>query len=172
MQCYLRSYKMNRGITYFTVCAASYPRRLALCYLDEVCALFEDELTIAFGSRAVDFFAMIETIEAPYHFIKFERVLQKKRQEFADPGSSKALSRLNDSLAEVSDLMRQNIEEILQRGENLSDVGKKASDLKSASEKFKGLAKALSFRALVQQYAPLALVVLFFVTLLFWKLYL
>ena len=65
------SYKVNRGVSYMTVCAPCYPRRLAFCYLDDICTLFEDELQIAFGSRAVDFFAMIETIETPYQFIKF-----------------------------------------------------------------------------------------------------
>ena len=51
-----------------------------------------------------------------------DRVMQRKRLEFADANSSKALARLNDSLAEVSGIMRQNIEEILQRGENLSGI--------------------------------------------------
>lgn len=165
-------YSCGSGLTYLTVCAPSYPRRLAFCFLDEIKNLFEDELKSTFGSRGVDFYSMVETIETPYFFIKFDRTIQRKRAEFVDPSSSRSLARLNDSLAEVSDLMRQNIEDILQRGENLSDVGKKASDLKSASEKFKGLAKALSFRALLQQYAPLALVVVFFLTLLIWKLYL
>ncbi|CDJ43437.1 vesicle trafficking protein, putative [Eimeria tenella] len=113
-------YKLSQGVSYLTVCAAAYPRRLAFCYLEEIINSFEDELRLSFGARGVDVFAMLETLETPYHFIKFERVLQKKRQEYADPGSSRSLARLNESLAEVSDLMKQNIEEILQRGDNLS----------------------------------------------------
>ncbi|KAL8274898.1 hypothetical protein Esti_001187 [Eimeria stiedai] len=165
-------YCLANGLSYLVVCGASYPRKLAFCFLNDVKALFEEELKAAFGSRNVDYFAMVETIETPYFFLKFDRVLQKKRQEFDDSGSSRALSRLNESLSEVSEIMRQNIEDILQRGDNLSDVGRKASDLKSASETFKGLAKSLSFRALLQQYAPLAFVALFFLILLMWKLWL
>ena len=43
----------------------------------------------------------METIEKPYYFIKFDRHIAKKRQEYRDPSSSKAMSRLNESLTEV-----------------------------------------------------------------------
>ncbi|KAL8429894.1 hypothetical protein Efla_004708 [Eimeria flavescens] len=165
-------YCLANGLSYLVVCSNSYPRKLAFCFLSEVKSLFEEELKAAFGSHSVDYFAMVETIETPYYFLKFDRVLQKKRLEFEDASSSRSLSRLNESLSEVSDIMRQNINDILQRGDNLSDVGRKASDLKSASETFKGLAKSLSFQALLRQYAPLAFVLVFFLILLIWKLWL
>merc|ERR1712039_940183 len=78
--------------------------------------------------------------------------ITKKKAEFRDPQSSKALGRLNENLTEVSSIMRQNIDEILKRGENLEDVGRKANDLKDSSKKFKNMTQKLSFHTMIQKY--------------------
>ncbi|CAN0599352.1 unnamed protein product, partial [Laminaria digitata] len=45
--------------------------------------------------------------------------IQRKRKEFLDPQSRNNMARLNDDLADIHSIMKQNIEEVLNRGERL-----------------------------------------------------
>merc|ERR1719482_2687249 len=132
-------YITKEGVCYLALFDKGYPKNLAFAFLEDIHKLFQEDLKREFGSGSVDYRSHIETIEKPYYFIKFDRQIQKKKLEYRDPSSSKALSRLNENLTEVSSVMRKNIDEILLRGENLDVVGKKASDLKFASKEFKGM---------------------------------
>jgi vesicle transport protein SEC22 len=127
------------------------------------------ELKREFGTGSVDYRSHIETIEKPYYFIKFDRQITKKRAEYRDPSSSKTLGKLNENLTEVSSIMRQNIDEILMRGENLEAVGNKARNLKYASQDFKGMTKMLRFQTLVQQYGVPAVIGLVVLIILYFK---
>jgi len=159
-------YTMENGICYMALFDRGYPKNLAFAFLEDIHRAFQEELKREFGTGSVDYRSHIETIEKPYYFIKFDRQITKKKAEYRDPNSSKALSRLNESLNDVQGIMRQNINEILQRGENLEEVGAKASMLKDSSKDFKNMSRNLSFQTLVQKYAVpvvLALVVLFII---------
>jgi len=159
------------GITYLTLTHASYPKKLAFAFLDDVAQEFQGELQREFGGTAgVDFRSKVETIEKPYYFIKFDRHIAKKRQEYRDPSSSKAMSRLNESLTEVSSIMRKNIDDILQRGDNLEDVGRKATTLKGASKDFSGMAKQLNLEAMMRKYGVVAIIGAFLLFILIYRL--
>ncbi|GMF23769.1 unnamed protein product [Phytophthora lilii] len=54
------------------------------------------------------------------------KFIQKKRKEYADPNSSQNMHRLNDDLADIHNIMRKNIQEVLNRGER---VERKTLDL-------------------------------------------
>merc|ERR1719337_807895 len=123
-------YITKEGVCYMALFDRGYPKNLAFAFLEDIHKLFQEELKREFGTGSVDYRSHIETIEKPYYFIKFDRQITKKKAEYKDPKSSKALSRLNENLTEVSSIMRQNISEILERGENLEEVGQKASKLK------------------------------------------
>merc|ERR1719191_824677 len=96
----------------------AYPKNLSFAFLDDIQRLFQEELKREFGTGSVDYRSHIETIEKPYYFIKFDRQITKKKNEYKDPSSTKSLNRLNENLTEVSSIMRQNIDDILSRGEN------------------------------------------------------
>ena len=76
---------IQEGITYLTLCHASYPKKLAFAFLEDILAEFQEELKREFGSGSVDYRSRVETIERAYSFIKFDRVIQRKRQEYRDP---------------------------------------------------------------------------------------
>lgn len=145
-------YRMDDGVVYMALFDRSYPKNLAFAFLEDIFRLFQEELKREFGTGSVDYRSHIETIEKPYYFIKFDRQISKKKAEYRDPSSSKALSKLNQNLSEVSSIMRQNIDEILHRGENLEEVGKKAANLKYASKDFANMTRMLSFQTMVQKY--------------------
>ncbi|CEL99858.1 unnamed protein product [Vitrella brassicaformis CCMP3155] len=151
-------YLCDSGICYMTLCEKSYPKKLAFSFLEEIHRAFQEELKREFGTHSVDYRSQIETVEKPYYFIKFDRTIQRKKMEYRDPRSNKALQKLNDSLTEVASIMRQNIDEVLQRGENLEDVGRKATSLKYESDKFRKAAHTLNLQALARQYAPLLVI--------------
>jgi vesicle transport protein SEC22 len=43
----------------------------------------------------------VETVGRQYAFIKFDRVVQKKRRDYSDPNSSANMKKLNDDLQTV-----------------------------------------------------------------------
>merc|ERR1719161_3329495 len=155
---YVFHYITEDGVCYMALFDKAYPKKLAFSFLEDIHKSFQDELKREFGTRSVDYRSHIETIEKPYYFIKFDRQIQKKKLEYRDPSSSKALSRLNENLTEVSSVMRKNIDDILQRGESLQAVTQKASDLKYASKEFKGMARMLTLQTMLKKFAvPLVL---------------
>mmetsp|Transcript_39771 Transcript_39771/g.127429 ORF Transcript_39771/g.127429 Transcript_39771/m.127429 type:complete len:226 (-) Transcript_39771:266-943(-) len=169
---YVFHYAMKDGICFMSLFDKSYPKNLAFAFLADIQGLFQEELQREYGTGAVDYRSRIETIEKPYYFIKFDRQITKKKAEYRDPKSSKALGRLNENLSEVSNIMRQNIDEILKRGENLDSVGRKANDLKDESKKFKNMTSKLSFYTMVQKYGipvVIGLVVVMIVGFKVWK---
>lgn len=167
---YTFHYMVAGGVCYMTLCETSYPKKLAFAFLEEIAAQFVEELKREFGATMnIDYRSMIETIEKPYYFIKFDRVIQRRKIDYRDPRSQRAADKLNESLTEVTTIMRKNVTEILQRGENLEEVGRKASELQYASKQFSGMTKALSYQAWLQKYAPCIIIVLVLIFIVAWK---
>jgi len=89
------------GICYMGIFEMCYPKVLAFTFLEEVLELFREELKRAFGSGAVDHRSHIETIQKPYYFVHFDRQIVRKRAEFSEPTSGRALAKLQGSTAQV-----------------------------------------------------------------------
>jgi len=169
---YTFHYITENGVCYMTLCEKAYPKKLAFAFLGEVHRAFEEELKREFGTHSVDYRSLIETIEKPYYFIKFDRIIQRKKADYRDPRSNRALSKLNESLSEVTDIMRKNIDEILLRGDKLEDVSRKADDLKLHSSQFASSARTLRIQAMLQKYAPCAVfgvIMLCLIYYLYWS---
>lgn len=162
---------IDKGIAYIALFPITYPKKLAFLFLNDISKLFNEELMIQYGTHSIDYQSIIETIEKPYSFIKFDRKITKVIQEYKDPRSNIAIKKLNDSLNEVSNIMKQNIDEILLRGENLEDVGRKAYNLKYESEKFKKASRMLNLRHSMYQYAILFAVFFIFFLIIVFKVY-
>eukprot|EP00744_Colponema_vietnamica_P020540 GILI01029211.1.p1 GENE.GILI01029211.1~~GILI01029211.1.p1 ORF type:complete len:225 (+),score=50.72 GILI01029211.1:83-757(+) len=157
-------YIIEDGVIYMTLCDKSYPKRLAFQFLDEIYKGFLEELKREYGTGSVNYRSQIETIERPYAFIKFDRFISTKKQDYKDPRSNKALAKLNEDLQEVQNIMRQNIDEILSRGENLDVIGSKATSLRAETKVFDTQAKYLNLQSLWEKYGPCTVV--FFVVML------
>lgn len=162
----------KEGVCYLALFDKGYPKNLAFSFLEDIHKLFQEDLKREFGCTAgVDYRSHIETIEKPYYFIKFDRQITKKKSEYKDPNSSKALNRLNDNLTEVSSIMRQNIDEILHRGDNLDTISDKARDLRDTSKQFKDTTRMLSFMTALQKYGVPAVIGLFVLLVLWFKFF-
>ncbi|EDO06419.2 putative vesicle transport protein-like family [Babesia bovis T2Bo] len=162
---YSYHYTVEDGVAYLTVVPSTYPKKLAFLYLAEVCTAFSKELSLQLDSSSMP--DNINAITKPYCFMSFDRQIHKIKANFNDPNSTKALNMINNSLNEVTHIMRRNIDEILQRGENLDDIGRMAHGLKEETLKFKKSSQLLARRGIMDKYIVLLLVVIFIVLCLY-----
>ncbi|CAM9983194.1 unnamed protein product, partial [Discosporangium mesarthrocarpum] len=104
-------------------------------------------------------------------FLDKTQTIQRKRKEFLDPSSRSNMARLNDDLADIHNIMKRNIEEVLNRGEKLDHVSEISRNLTSQAEQFKWNTKKLSLMALWQKYGLVGAMGLAVVLILWWKFF-
>ena len=144
---YCYHYVIASDIVYLTLSEKSYPKRLAYLYLSEIHLGFEKELQDEFGPR---WSHQVNTVARPYAFIKFDKFIQKVRKEYANPSSNSNMSKVNENLSEIQNIMRLNIQEVLKRGEALENVSNMSSSLADRSKEFKWGAKKLSLQVKIR----------------------
>uniref|UniRef100_A0ABM5FH27 Vesicle-trafficking protein SEC22b-like n=1 Tax=Pogona vitticeps TaxID=103695 RepID=A0ABM5FH27_9SAUR len=153
-------YLISQGVCYLTLCEASYSKKLAFSFLEELQAEFWE----LYGKK-------VSSVSRPYAFIEFDIYIQKLKKSYLDTWSKRHLSSINLELQDVQKIMVTNIEEVLQRGEALSALDTKASNLSTLSKKYRQDAKFLNSRS---AYAKAAATSLIFVVLMlylrFWWL--
>lgn len=164
-------YIVDGGICYLALGGKSFPKRLVFAFLEEVHRAFLEELKRHYGTGSVDYRSQIETIQKPYFFITFDRVVQKKRADFRDPNSSSAMSKLNEGLAEVNSIVRKSLEEMIARGDALEDVSSRASALKDEAKKFAVNARVLNVQAMLRKYGIMVFLVCVVLLILYIKLF-
>ena len=92
-------------------------------YLQEVAHAFTDELRNTYGSaNNIDYLSKVENIENQYAFLKFERIILKKKKEFKDVNAQENLDKLNQELIDVNKIMTESFEMLLNRDNNLSKI--------------------------------------------------
>jgi len=114
------SYMVENGLVALVLTDAKHPSRLAFAFLKAVHDEFEAWLR---AERGEGWRAAIATEAKPYAFLGFGKVLSRLRREFGDADSKANASRLHGELYEVQNIMRKNIEEVLDRGEKLDREG-------------------------------------------------
>lgn len=165
-------YLLQENICYLTLTEQSYPKRLAFLYLDEISDAFIEHLlsqpstSSSSNGQSNDYRQIIETASRPYQFIQCDRILQRKQREFKDPKTQQNTNKINQDLSDIHSIMKQNISQVLDRGEKLEHVSEISSQLMSESKKYEWGAKKLSFWAKVNQYGPIVAIGLFIVVVL------
>lgn len=153
-------YLIAQGVCYLSLCEASFPKKMVFAYLEDLHNEFYDQ----YGRR-------VPNVTRPYSFIEFDTYIQKAKKTYIDSRARRNLGSINTELHDVQRIMVANIEEVLQRGEALSALDTKASNLSSLSKKYRSDAKYLNTRS---TYAKVAAVAVFFITLIiyvrFWWL--
>ncbi|XP_061925259.1 vesicle-trafficking protein SEC22b-A isoform X2 [Entelurus aequoreus] len=153
-------YLIAEGVCYLSLCEPSFPKKIVFAYLEDLHSEFFDQ----YGRK-------VPTVTRPYSFIEFDTYIQKTKKTYIDSRARRNLGSINTELQDVQKIMVANIEEVLQRGEALSVLDTKASNLSSLSKKYGSDAKYLNTRS---TYAKLAAGAVFFITLIiyvrFWWL--
>lgn len=98
----------------------------------------------------------------PYQFMEFENFIMKTSKVYSDYRVNKDMSSnvnsLQDQLMDVKQIMNQNINDLLNRGEDLNSLRDLSSNLKLQSTKYKKLAKKINWDLLIKQYGLYALI--------------
>ncbi|XP_059179700.1 vesicle-trafficking protein SEC22b-like [Physella acuta] len=157
---YLFHYMIERGVCYLVLCEKTFSKRLAFSYMEDL----QNEFTAQYGSR-------LDTVSRPYSFIEFDTYMQKARKSYMDSRARRNLGQINTELQDVQRIMVQNIDEVLMRGEALSVLDTKASNLSTQSQKYKKDARYLNLRSsYLKVAAVIILVVLFLLFIRYWIL--
>ena len=163
-------YQIESGVTILTLTPRSFPKRIAFAFLDDLMRAFMEQVKQGVpGNASISGF--IEGITKPYYFIQFERVIMKKRNEFKEPNGQAAMGRVNEGLVEINNIMRQSLDEMLQRGEALEDVGRRADDLKEASKRFAKQANYLNIQAMMRKYGTLGFLIFCFLFIIWLRFF-
>jgi vesicle transport protein SEC22 len=166
---YIFHYVIHDNLCILTLTEQSYPKRLAFLYLEEVADGFIEHLVQQHGGDG--WRRTVETAARPYAFIQFDPILQRKQRDFVDPSSRLNSDKLSRDLSDITSIMRQNIEQVLNRGEKLEHVSEISNNLVSESKKFKWGAKKLTFQAMVNQYGPIVAMGLFILVVVYIKFF-
>jgi len=160
-------YLIQDNIIYLTCTELSYPKRLAFLYLEEIVDVFLEYLMTTASastsnsngySNSHHIRSLLDTTARPYAFIQADLYIQRKQREYIDPKSISNTNKLNKDLSDIHSIMRQNINQVLDRGEKLESVGVISSNLMSESKKFKWGAKKLNWWAKVYMWMPMIVI--------------
>ena len=158
-------YAISGPIVCFVGTDRSYPKKLAFVYLEEVRRMFWEH--VAKENPGQDQAKIIAATDRPYAFIKFDRDLRNLRRDFSDPNSRKNMQRLQENLNEIQNIMRKNIDDLMQRGTALDDIKTQSAKLHEDSKSLAWGAKKLNYMAMLRRYGPFALMG-FFVFFFMW----
>lgn len=148
---YIYHYVLERGVCYLVLCDKSFSKRLAYTYLEDLQTEFQNQ----YGAK-------VHTVSRPYSFIEFDTYMQKQRKSYMDSRARRVLPAVQTELQDVQRIMVQNIDDVLQRGEALSVLDTKASNLSSLSQKYKKDAKYLNLQSSYAKIGAVVIVVIVF----------
>lgn len=94
-----------------------------------------------------------------------------KRREYIDPTSRQNVSRLQSDLSDISDIMKSNITEVLDRGVALDDMSRTSQGLLDESKKFEVWSRKLNLMKMWQEYAPCIVIGGLVVFVLWYKIF-
>ena len=130
-----------------------------------------DNLQNTYGV-GVDINSQIECIEGAYKFLRFERVISKKRKEFRDANAKENIDKLNQELVDVRNIMSENFDMLLNRDRSLNELSQLGQSLSEDSGKLKKDAKNLKLAFIFRQYMTYIVIAAVFLFLLLIKIYL
>jgi vesicle transport protein SEC22 len=155
-----RSYVLNDQLCYIAITEHSYPKKLALTFLEDIRAEFQT----SYSSQQY-----LSPTLRPYQFSEFERFIDRTKKTYQDSRATDNLSRLNDELKDVTQVMTKNIEDLLYRGDSLEKMGDMSARLREDSVKYKRAAVRINWELLLKQYGPFGALGLFILIFLVWR---
>ena len=159
---HINSYIVNTDLIFYCICDASYPRKLAFTYLQDLA----QEFTTTYPSGQ-----FLSPQTRPYAYIEFDSFIQKTRKTYQDARASANLDKLNDELRDVSKIMNKNIEDLLYRGDSLDKMGEMSGRLRDDSLRYRKAAVRINWELLLKQYGPFAAVAFIILFFLWWRFF-
>ena len=127
--CYAFSSDDKIGVT--MICDEEYPKRVAIDILLKV----HDSFKLFQAQNNLDLNKIEDDTNVKFNYIETAIV------DWQDPSKKDSIMKLQNELNDVQDIMRQNLNELLKREENLENLMEKSKDLSAASVNFYKQAK-------------------------------
>ena len=150
---YVMHYKINENVVYLVITLKKYPEKLAFHFLVEIDEGFTEELKNQFGTQSVSYYSKLETIDRANYFLKFEKYIKKKRNEYLDVDNNNNIERLNREISDVHQIMKENINLIMDRDRNMNSINSLSESIKDSSGKFEKTAKQTKLKMLWAKYS-------------------
>ena len=149
---YYFHYIIEFGACFLILCDKSFDKKLAFSFLQNLSEEFFNEYGDKINSKNL----------RPYPFIEFDSYIQKTKKKFQDRRSSK-VNLLNTELNDIQRIMLENVQDILNRGEKLSDVDLKVQDLRNQSKVFEKNASELNSNSMAAIITGSSILLLIFI---------
>ena len=127
--CYAIANDDKIGVT--LICDEEYPKRVAIDFLLRI----HDNFKTFLAQKNINLNSIEKDTDVKYDYIANEI------EAWQDPSKKDNIMKLQNELNDVQDIMRQNLNELLKREENLESLMAKSQDLSSASVNFYKQAK-------------------------------
>ena len=127
--CYAFSSDDKIGVT--MICDEEYPKRVAIDILLKV----HDNFKLFQAQNNLDLNKIEDDTDVKFNYI------ETAIADWQDPSKKDSIMKLQNELNDVQDIMRQNLNELLKREENLENLMEKSKDLSAASVNFYKQAK-------------------------------
>ena len=108
-----------------------YPKRVAIDFLLKV----HDNFKVFLGQNNINLNSIDKDTDLKFGYIN------TAIEEWQDPSKKDSIMKLQNELNDVQDIMRQNLNELLKREENLESLMEKSNDLSAVSVNFYKQAK-------------------------------
>eukprot|EP00029_Vermamoeba_vermiformis_P001352 TRINITY_DN11525_c0_g1_i1.p1 TRINITY_DN11525_c0_g1~~TRINITY_DN11525_c0_g1_i1.p1 ORF type:complete len:218 (+),score=26.18 TRINITY_DN11525_c0_g1_i1:32-685(+) len=153
-------YLIENGVCYLTLCDATFPKKLAYSFLEEL----KKEFDIQHG-------ADVNTAKRPYSHQKFDTFIQKTKKLYMDTKSQRNLNKVSSDLKDINRIMTKNIQDIVNRGAKLDEIGNRAEQLTMKTDKYKKHTVDLNRMYFWRTYGPImggVGIILLLIILRFW----
>eukprot|EP01117_Protostelium_nocturnum_P018670 TRINITY_DN7853_c0_g2_i1.p1 TRINITY_DN7853_c0_g2~~TRINITY_DN7853_c0_g2_i1.p1 ORF type:complete len:217 (-),score=79.45 TRINITY_DN7853_c0_g2_i1:12-662(-) len=157
---YYFCYLVENEVIFLTLCDKSFPKKLAMRFLEEL----QKEFDIQYGSE-------VSSAKRPYTFVKFDAFIEKTKKVYTDNRSQQNLNKVTEDLSDVQKIMARNINEILHRGDKIDSVTKKSDDLLAGTVKYAKLAKDLNASFWLRKEGLIGIAIVLFVLIVYYKFF-
>eukprot|EP01027_Heterolobosea_sp_BB2_P002999 GEZU01004521.1.p1 GENE.GEZU01004521.1~~GEZU01004521.1.p1 ORF type:complete len:172 (+),score=39.94 GEZU01004521.1:380-895(+) len=130
---------VDNGLTYFCMSDKDFGGRRAFLFLEDI----RDRFVSAYGERA-------KTAPPMAFNTDFSRVLYNQMNYFSTNPKADKISQVRGQLQEVKEIMVDNIEKVLDRGEKIDLLVNKSENLNETATTFKVKSRALKRRMWAQ----------------------
>jgi len=121
---YYFMYLLENDLCFLMLCYKNYPKKLAYKFLEEL----KMEFGVQFGSE------IKQKKLRPFAFQRFDNFIQQTKKLYKDPQSLSNLHKVSGDLTEITKLLQQNIDDILDRGVKIENVVGMSEDLLEQSK--------------------------------------
>uniref|UniRef100_A0A669DUY5 SEC22 homolog B, vesicle trafficking protein a n=1 Tax=Oreochromis niloticus TaxID=8128 RepID=A0A669DUY5_ORENI len=160
-RCTLEAGDMNfhlliaQGVCYLTLCEASFPKKMAFEYLEDLRKKFYDQ----YGEA-------VPTVTRPYSFTEFDMALITfKKKPSVSSTLRRTLANINKELDDIQKIMAANIDEVLQR-DSLCD--QKVSNLSSYTKEYRSNTKDVNTSPGYAKAVAVAVFITLLIYMRFW----